>query len=195
MRTKKTVVVLISGKAGAGKTTLADILVKKLQDIPSMTIFKFGFANALKFVAKAYGGWDEKKDERGRAFLQNIGKVFREYDENIWVKHVLNQMDKQAGTFPFNFVVIDDWRFPNELNYLSKNPMLDVVTIRVFGRQAEMSESNWADVSENSLPEVGIFADAEGMYEFEVDNSGSIDELNTKADAIISDLEKQYIVQ
>jgi hypothetical protein len=197
-RTRKTVVILISGKAGAGKTTIGELMIKKLKDTFSMDVMEYGFADPIKYIAEAYGGWNKEKDERGRSFLQNIGRVWRDYDQDIWVKHFLRQLDNRAGMFPKNFAVIDDWRFPNEVDYLKKNPMLDIVTIRVFGRHAEMPDSNWADVSETSLTEFSfewLWPQWDGFYNFSIDNSGSIDELNTKADIILSALEKQYIVE
>ncbi len=202
MRTKKTVVILASGKAGAGKTTVSDYLLSKLKDTFSMDVLEYGFADPIKYIAEAYGGWDRKKDERGRTFLQGIGQVWRDYDQDIWVKHFLNQLDKKSGMFPKNFVVIDDWRFPNELAYLQNNPMLDIITVRVFGRQGELSDANWADVSENSLPEstteyLGYYRGTRDKfgYDFSIDNSVTMEALDRKLDIILAEISKEYIVE
>jgi len=203
MRTKKTVVILVSGKAGSGKTTVADKLIEKLKKIPSMDVMDYGFADPLKFIAKAYGGWNGEKDQKGRKLLQDIGRIFREYDKNIWVKHFLNQLDKQSGMFPKNFVIIDDWRFPDELSYLKTNPLLDIVTIRIFGRQGDLSDDNWKDISENSLPEVPYEAlkfahtgsPPPSGYNITVDNSCDLELLDHKLEVILAEIEKQYIVE
>lgn len=198
-RTRKTVVILISGKAGSGKTTVAEMSEQKLLDIPSMTIFRYGFADPIKYIAKAFFGWDGKKDERGRRLLQMIGAVGREYDENIWVKHLLNQMDKKAGILPFNFVIVHDWRFPNELAYLKQNPTLEVVTIRLFGRGGLNGETA-LDVSENSLPEVDAEFIPTGLegdhwYDYQINNNVGTEQLNEKLDQVLASIEKQYIVE
>lgn len=207
MRTRKTVVILISGKAGAGKSTVANLLKTKMKDFPSITVFGYSFANPIKYLAKAYGNWDGNKDGAGRILLQGIGKTFRDYDQDIWVKHFINQLDKQSGMLPFNFAIIDDWRFPNELNFLRKNPLLDIVTIRVFGRKCEtMTSEEWSDVSENSLPEVSTehlevsnWEEGEkesyvAYYDYQIDNSENLDLLESKLDLILANIEKQYIV-
>lgn len=191
MRTKRTVIVLISGKAGSGKTTVSRTLRDKLVDIPGMSIFSYSFANPLKYIAKSYMGWDGNKDEKGRVLLQELGRIGRDYDTDIWVKHLLQQMDKQAGLLPFNFTLVDDWRFPNELAYLEKNPVFDVVTVRVFGRGGLNGETAM-DVSENSLPEA---TSEQAYYDFQIDNSGSLEQLEQKLDSVLASLEKQYIVE
>lgn len=193
MRTRKTLVILVSGKAGSGKNVVAEKLVAKLTDIPSMTVLPYGFADPIKYIAKAYLGWDEEKDERGRRLLQKIGADGREYDQDIWVKHFLNQLDKRAEMFPFNFAVISDWRFPNEYAFLLKNPLIDVVTVRVFGRGG-LDGQNALDISENSLPEVSKESSS-WNYDFVVDNSGTLEELDSKVDKILSSISEQYIVE
>ena len=207
MRTRKTTIVLISGKAGSGKTTLKNILYAKLGELEGLYLKEYSFASPLKYMAKAFLGWNEEKDDRGRKLLQNLGKVGREYDESIWVKHMLNQLDKTAGVFPFNFVLIDDWRFPDELKFLRENPIFDIITIRVIGRGGLEGE-NANDASELSLPETIIedlhnsvehtFSDgnkASEIYNYVIDNSGNLENLTSKVDIILPEIRKQYIVE
>lgn len=201
-RTRRTVVILISGKAGSGKSTVAGEITKKLQKIENLTVMPYGFADPIKYIAKAYFGWDGEKDNKGRRLLQQIGFIGREYNEDLWVEHFIKQLDKRAGIYPFNFAVISDWRFPNELNFLEKNPLLDTITIRVFGRGG-LQGANANDVSETSLLEVGdevltapTDLDETGFYyDFQINNDCSLEELDTKIDTILSYISKQYIVE
>lgn len=200
-RTRKTVVILVSGKAGSGKSKVASELEKKLNEVGGLTVFRYSFADPIKYIAKAFIKWDGEKDEKGRKLLQEQGRIGREYDKDIWVKHFLNQLDRKAGMFLFNFAIIDDWRFPNELAYLRNNPLFDVVTIRVFGRNGQMPGETATDVSENSLPEVrderldmGRLA-GDYLYDFQLQNNTEEELLNHKLDVILADISKQYIVE
>ncbi len=205
-RVKKTVVILIAGKAGSGKTTIKNILREKLQEIPSIDVFPYSFADPLKYIATAFGKWDGQKDEKGRTFLQEIGQVFRKYNEDIWCIHFLTQLDRNNNKmFPASFAIIDDWRFPNELNYIKKNPLLEIVTVRVFGRQENLPGNTASEVSENSLPEVDIEdlsnngwvedQDLNKYYDFQIDNSGDTELLNHKLDLVLAELTKKYIIE
>ncbi len=201
MRTKRTVVILISGKAQAGKSTTAELLTEKLGEVDGLNTMRYSFAEPLKFMANAFIGWKGEKDERGRKLLQSLGKDGREFDKDIWVKHLLNQMDKKP--VPPHVVLVDDWRFPNEMEFLRKNPILDVITIRVFGRGGLEGEvAN--DASETALTEIDTellaspqwSTGAEGMlYDFQINNSGDLSLLNLKLDVVLAQISKQYIVE
>ena len=203
MRTKRTLVILVSGKAGSGKSTVASMLANKLADEPSLRVMFYGFADPIKYLARSYFGWDGEKDDKGRRLLQQIGFVGREYDEDIWVKHFLQQLDKRAGLLPFHIAIISDWRFPNELNFLERNPLLDTISVRVFGRGGLEGKAA-SDVSENSLLEVDTEAltppkriDEEEwiFYDYQINNECTIDELEKKVDTVLASISEQYIVK
>lgn len=187
MRTKRTVVVLVSGYAGAGKTTFAELLEKKLLDVPGITVTRYSFANPIKYIAYAFFGWNQEKDDAGRKLLQDIGRIGREYNENVWVTHFFEQLSKRA-LLPFNFVIVDDWRFPNEANTIEKNPLTTVFKVRVTGRDTNLTGDRANDVSEVSLPE------KDPTY-WVVDNSGNIDDLDISASVLTEKLEEIYIIE
>lgn len=201
MRTRKTVIILVSGKAGAGKTTVKDLLYSKLLFLGNnLECMKYSFADPLKFIAQAFIGWNKEKDEKGRKLLQSLGKVGREYDIDIWCKHLLNQLDKNPSPFPPSFILIDDWRFRNELDFFQDNPMFDVVSIRVFGRGG-LEGDNGNDVSETELTEAKeenlnyVPVKHTWWYNFTIENSGNLSQLETKIDTVLSEIRKQYIIE
>jgi len=194
MRTRKTVVVLISGLAGSGKTTLANLLKEQLDAIKDLRIVRMSLASPIKFVAKLAFGWDGEKDERGRKLLQCLGKVGRDYNIDNWCEILLKNLDNSDDMFPPNFVLIDDWRFPNEFKFFSENLTLDTVGIRIFGRGG-LTNTLAEDASETSLPELSYMKPVPEFYTYTIDNSGTIEDLETKIGEILQSLKKNYIVE
>jgi hypothetical protein len=187
MRTKKTVIVLISGVAGVGKTELSRILSEKLLEFPSLTVEKYSFARPLKYIAENYLEWDGQKDENGRRLLQNLGRIGREYNQNVWVSKMFQWLDRKS-LFPVNFCLVDDWRFKNESEFIDKNPMFQTFTVRVIGREPILKDSELSnDSSETELRDL--------IPDYLIDNSGTINELTIKADALIEKLKILYIVE
>ena len=131
MRTRKTVAVLISGLAGAGKSTLSHMLKEKMYKFNGIESDEYSFASPLKYIARHYIGWSGEKDFLGRKLLQNLGRVGREYNKNIWSSRFVNLTENNSIK---NFWFIDDWRFPDEAEYIANNPMFDVFTVRIVGR-------------------------------------------------------------
>jgi hypothetical protein len=186
MRTKKTILILLSGKAGAGKTTVADLLGGRLIK-DGLQCLRYSFSNPIKHIAKSFIGWNQEKDDRGRKLLQDIGNVGRSYDIDFLCKHLINFLDKSKEMFPYNFIFVDDWRFPNEAEFFKKNPMFEVVKVRVSGRGGLNGElAN--DATETSLPE------DKDYYDIKIDNSTDLIVLVAIVENMIIALKEKYVV-
>lgn len=111
-------VVLFSGKAGAGKDTVADEVCKQLQAQGYSTVVMH-YADLLKFICSKYFGWDGNKDEKGRSLLQRVGTdVIRKQEPDYWVcfiRHLLQLFPNE-----WDYVLIPDCRFENEISYMAE---------------------------------------------------------------------------
>ena len=121
-------VVMISGKSGSGKDTLANFM-NELLIAENKRVIIIHYADCVKFYAKQYMGWDGEKDEYGRSLLQNLGTNWvRAKYPNYWadlVGQFLNAVDDQ-----FDVALIPDLRFCNEEHRVKKFNK-DCVTIRI----------------------------------------------------------------
>lgn len=118
-------IILISGKAGHGKTTFANFLEEEL--MLKGEVLRIAFGDLLKDICCRYYDWDGEKNEEGRALLQLVGtEIVRERDEDFWTDHVA----RFAAVMRPDFVIIDDWRFVEEVERLSRF-FSDITTIRV----------------------------------------------------------------
>lgn len=112
--------IFILGKIGSGKDTAADYLNKKY----NFTILRYGDIIKNMMIT---AGWDGKKDIRGRKLMLDIGEAFRKWDENVFVKQMIN-LTTDNITIRFDDlenintkrIVISDVRLPNEIFYYKK---------------------------------------------------------------------------
>lgn len=107
-------IILFSGKAECGKTTASKMAMDSLTRL-GYRVVKLSYAEYVKQTAKMLFGWNGEKDEAGRELLQWWGtdKV-RAQSPDFWVDTVI----RLVGVIDdmYDFVVIDDVRFENELN-------------------------------------------------------------------------------
>lgn len=164
-------IILITGKAGAGKDTVADYLVSEYG------FKKEFFANTLKRAVKEIFGltdlqaYDREEREKiipywgfsPRQLYQTIGtEVFRDhFDKDIWVKSLKYKMINDPDTD----YVISDCRFPNEISCFD-----DVDDVTVF-----------KIVREGYDGDVGIANHESEKYDlpsdYTIENNGTIVEL------------------
>lgn len=120
-------VITVSGKAGSGKDLFAGFLQQHLAT-KDQSVFITHYADFLKYILKQYYGWNGNKDAEGRHLLQFVGtQVFRKYDKNFWVDLLMNVF--QAMGTPWDFVIIPDARFRNEITRMQEK--FDVLSIRI----------------------------------------------------------------
>lgn len=163
------------GKAGAGKTTIANELVERYRFV------KLSFAAPLKkFAEEILMRPIDKTDPLDRKFLQVFGTdLCRARDKEVWVKHLKNTMYNSTQFVPVKGgvvmkttfecpCVVDDCRFLNEAEYLKKEGFY---IIRIIGRSTDIKENknHASEVEQDSIP-----------VDFELDNSGSIEETMDK---------------
>ena len=163
-------IILISGKAEAGKTTTAKFLKKKLGEQGKLSAI-VPYGQYVKDTAKMLFDWDGNKDEKGRALLQWWGTdIVRKNYPDFWIDTVMRlakvMKDVGRGNRNFDFLIIDDCRFPNEIenwkcskNNLSKHGILyifdvwDVMTVRIDrpGHENALTEKQRQHPSECAL--------------------------------------------
>lgn len=106
-------IILISGKAEAGKTTAANFLKEELESRGErVAITPYG--RLVKDLCNMLYGWNGEKDEAGRQLLQRFGTdIVRAMRPDYWVDHIIDlalMLNNEFDTF-----IIDDCRFPNEV--------------------------------------------------------------------------------
>ena len=159
-------IILISGKAGSGKDTVAEILKEHLisDGISESKILVTHFADLLKYIATKFFGWNGVKDDAGRTLLQHLGtNVVREKNPNYWtdfIKSILKLFENE-----WEYVFIPDTRFPNEVSEIVSN-FEDVKVVRVNRpRNNILSETQQEHPSETALDDFKFDVVLENSFE------------------------------
>lgn len=168
-------VILFSGKAGAGKDTVAAEVCKQLREQGYSTVVMH-YADVLKFICSKYFGWDGNKDEKGRSLLQHVGTdVIRKQEPNYWVDfitHLLHLFESE-----WDYVLIPDCRFRNEISCMAeKFPTTHVRVVRpnyISTLTLEQQKHPSETALDNVTPDL-IF-----------NNEGSIEELPTQVSMLV----------
>ena len=125
----KPTVILLSGHSGNGKDFTANIFKEQLEAKGKKVLITH-YADLLKYICKTFFDWDGNKDANGRTLLQYVGTdVIRKQQPDYWVKFTSGILS--MFTDIWDYILIPDTRFPNEIEVLNKNELLDVITVRI----------------------------------------------------------------
>lgn len=159
----------ISGHAQHGKDTVANALGNRLLE-DGHKVLVTHYADLLKYICRMYFGWNGEKDEQGRHILQYVGTdVVREMRPDFWVDFVIAILEMFGENW--DYVIIPDSRFPNEINRL-KDYGFDVQHLRVVrpGFENNLTLEQRMHPSETALDDV--------QPDTTIFNSGTIDDLD-----------------
>jgi hypothetical protein len=179
---EKSAAIFIAGNMFSGKSTCAKMLMDLIGE-QNLTGAITPLAFPIKCIATKYMGWDGKKDEKGRKLLQVIGTgCGRIYNPDCWVSYLVDKYIPSLPVYPLDFVIIDDWRFPNERDYIKNNPLYEVYTIKLY------REGNHSDThpSENSLPPETNY------YDYFINNNYDLNYLQNETKLIFENILEKH---
>lgn len=107
-------VICVSGKAQHGKDTVANMMKEKIEQSGEKVLI-IHYADLLKYICTTYFGWNGVKDDYGRQLLQDVGTgIVRRQNPDYWANTVSDFLELFQDEW--NWAIIPDTRFPNELN-------------------------------------------------------------------------------
>lgn len=126
------IIIPISGKSGSGKDFVATEIKRQLE-LEKKSVLIVHYADVLKFICTTYFAWNGIKDDDGRALLQKVGtELIRSQDTNFFTRFMIKTLQMFYGQW--DFVIIPDARFENEIEYLNMLSVMDgakVFTLRI----------------------------------------------------------------
>lgn len=161
--------IIINGKAGSGKDTLADYLVD------NYGFTKIAFADGIYDIARKYFNM-EVKDRR---ILQLIGEKMREINPNIWVDYTFEKAEK------YDKVVISDCRQFNEYEKGLNSGFLPIRIETDLEKRIERLEKRDGFYPDVSLFENKCETGADDLEFITVDNNDTYEQLYEQIEAII----------
>ena len=210
-------IVGLVGFIGAGKGTVADLLVER------HNFFKESFANSLKDACSVVFGWDRQMLEgntpESRAWREQPDKWWSEklnkefsprlalqlmgteagrdvFHPDLWVHTVMRRCENA----PWNNYVIADVRFPNEINAIVKSGG-KVIRVRRgdepewYSLARECNAFDKQEIMRNAYPEVHFseWAWIGAHYDIVMDNNCSLDELTVRVDKLVDSLYNNHV--
>jgi len=169
--------IILLGKMGAGKDTVADYLHREY------AFSRWSFATKIKGIARDLFPGQFVGGNKPRELLQKLGARMRELDEDCWANYVLSRVS--ASNHLYLNHVITDCRYSNELRLAQAAGFIPVRVVcreevrlqRLEARDKVIVRETFRHPSETELDGTNI--------ENVLDNSGGMGELFEQIDGLI----------
>ena len=179
--------VILSGKAGVGKTTLANHIAEYAFN-NGLRPKVMSFAGAWKREAEELGFPKDKEPEKYREYCQRIGREKREQDPDHWVKmfhqdllEVMAQeieLLRNGVKYWETVVIVDDCRYLNEVAYGKHH---DATQIFIVGGERTLpnDDAQWREDPSEELANLVEQEEEEyqELYDWIVYNNESLESL------------------
>lgn len=176
---KKPIIYVLSGKAESGKSFVASLMKKYLEDNGKKTVC-ISYASYLKEYAKKITNWDGNEKTKPRELLQNLGVelIKNQINDHFLINRIIE--DIKVYSYFFDVIIISDARFVEEIEVI-KNNYLNVSVIHINGKNNSLTLEQ-----KNHSTETGL--NNYNNYDYEINNYGSKEELETKIIEILKEV-------
>lgn len=179
--------IIISGKAGSGKDTVAQYM-KELLEKHNKNVLVIHYGDAVKWVLREFFNWDGKKDAVGRTLLQRIGTdVVRATYPNFWTGIVVGLLKSFEPYSDFDVALVPDARFPNEVDIALEN-LQNCVAVRVERHNPDgtvWENPNLTEEQRQHPSEISLDCYA---FDYVIHNDEDLELLQESAETILKDL-------
>ncbi|WP_291566739.1 MULTISPECIES: hypothetical protein [unclassified Clostridium] len=168
-------IILISGKARHGKDQTA-IMLKEQLELEGKKVLTVAYGDYLKYICIKYFGWNGQKDEEGRELLQYVGTDLvriKLNKPNFWVNQVKDLINAIGELF--DYILITDCRFKNEVEVIKRAFRPKAVSLRVNRPNfiSKLTKEQKQHASETELDNYN--------FDYYIENNGTLGDLKCKA--------------
>lgn len=173
-------IILLSGKAEGGKTTVA-LMIKDILENKGKKVLKVAYGDLVKYLCGKYFNWDGNKDTKGREILQQIGtNIIREKNPNYWVDFVIDFVDLFENEY--DCTIIDDCRFVNEIERWGSSWNTTALRVNRPNHISSLTEIQLQHPSETSLDDYN--------FDFYINSEDGLNNLKIEVDKFIEYMEE-----
>ena len=171
MNTKNPKIIILAGKARAGKDTFASF-VKDYAEKNNLKYANLQFSYYIKMYAKILSDWDGSEETT---------EVIRyQIDNEFFIKRIID--DIKVLSYFCDIITISDARLPEELDLVTK-AYDNSVKIKI---ERPSLESELTSKEQHHATEIGL--NNYTNYDYIIQNDGSIEDLKEKANSLIKDI-------
>ncbi len=180
-RLRKPIIFIVSGRANSGKDTTCELINNNIK-LKGLNSINLQFSSYIKMYAKVLSSWDGSEDTKPRALLQELGTniIRNKIDNMFFINRIIE--DIKVYSYYCDVITISDARLPLELDMVNKN-FDNVYKIRI---ERPSFENNLTKDERKHITETAL--DNYNDYDYIIENSGTIEELNEKVKKIVSEV-------
>ena len=174
MENKNPKIIILSGKARAGKDTTMNFLNEIYNNI-----IQLQYGSYIKEYAKKISNWDGIEETKPRELLQQLGtSIIREnIDNKFFVKKMID--DIKVYSYFFDTIVISDARFKIEIDDI-KNTFNNVIAVRI----ERPNFDNGLTLEQKKHPSE-IDLDDYNKFDYKLINDGTLEDLKKKVEKLV----------
>lgn len=177
----------ILGEIRAGKDTVAQLFAHEIKKLNGQPVRFFAFAGGIHDVIQLTMP-ELYRDGKPRKALQHIGQSLREIKPDVWIDYLFNSSPFLFAEIGNENILVTDVRQPNEAKRLQEKGFKIIKVTASEEVRLERAKANGDNFNPEMFKHETEKAIQSCPYDYLIDNSYSIDELNERVVQILGEV-------